>query len=66
MRPLRTILAVAVLATLLAACGKRGDPVPPGPDEAVTYPRTFPRDSGQGPAVEGPQEVFPPTRRGVR
>jgi hypothetical protein len=60
------IVAVAVALVLLAACGKRGDPIPPGPDEAVTFPRTYPREAGQGPIVEGPQTVFPPSSRGVR
>jgi predicted small lipoprotein YifL len=31
------------LAFPLAACGKKGDPVPP-PGEPVTYPRTYPRE----------------------
>jgi hypothetical protein len=51
----RTLLLLALAA---AACGKRGDPVPPGPAEAVTYPRTYP-----GPATvlpDGPPAVPPP------
>ncbi len=62
----RGLVVVALSALILAACGKRGDPIPPGPDEAVTYPRTYPREGGQGPVVDGPQSVFPPTSRGVR
>ena len=26
----------------LAACGKRGGPVPPGPANEITYPRVYP------------------------
>lgn len=66
MSRLAAVFAVVAAAALLSACGKRGDPIPPGPDEAVTFPRTFPREQGQGPVVEGPQTVFPPSSRGVR
>jgi predicted small lipoprotein YifL len=63
-------LAVAVMAALLAAstvaaCGKRGDPVPAGPDEAVTFPRGYPRENGRGPPGEGQEQVFPRSSRGV-
>lgn len=61
----RALLAVALAALSLAACGKRGDPIPPGPDEAVTYPRTYPREQGQGPAPPTQRSVFPPSSRGV-
>lgn len=27
---------------LLSACGKKGPPVPPGPADKVTWPRTYP------------------------
>lgn len=27
---------------LLAGCGKKGPPVPPGPPSQITYPRTYP------------------------
>uniref|UniRef100_UPI002FDA3B2D hypothetical protein n=1 Tax=Elioraea tepidiphila TaxID=457934 RepID=UPI002FDA3B2D len=41
----RVVLLLAlVAAVLLVGCGKRGDPVPPGPEEEVIYPRTYPRD----------------------
>ena len=36
------ILAVAVVL-LLAACGKKGAPLPP-PDEPNTYPRNYPSE----------------------
>lgn len=56
----RLALLVALIALLLlVGCGKRGDPVPPGPAEAVTYPRTYPRDAAS-PATTGERVVFPP------
>lgn len=65
--PRRRVATVALGLLSLAACGKRGDPVPPGPEAAVTYPRTFPREGGEAPAPSGTQQsVFPPTSRGVR
>ncbi len=36
------IVALALLVVLLAACGKKAAPVPPGPPDQVTYPRTYP------------------------
>jgi hypothetical protein len=33
---------VALLAIGLASCGKRGSPSPPGPPDAVTWPRVYP------------------------
>jgi hypothetical protein len=47
-----------LLALALAACGKRGDPAPPGPAEAVTYPRTYPAPTTVLP--DGPPAVPPP------
>jgi predicted small lipoprotein YifL len=35
-----TLILLAALA--LAACGKRGNPEPPGPTSAITYPKTYP------------------------
>ena len=35
-----TVVLLALLA--LAACGKRGHPVAPGPAGEVTYPKTYP------------------------
>ena len=41
---MRAVLVVLVLAALvpLAACGKRGGPVPPGPANELMYPRVYP------------------------
>ncbi len=33
---------VLVLGTLLAGCGKKGDPSPPGPADQVIYPKIYP------------------------
>ncbi|MDT7950137.1 MAG: lipoprotein [Acetobacteraceae bacterium] len=38
---MKVILALLAL-TLLAACGKKGSPVPPGPSNEITYPRQYP------------------------
>ena len=37
MKPILVILAL----TLLAACGKKGGPVPPGPSNEIIYPRAY-------------------------
>jgi predicted small lipoprotein YifL len=39
---MRAILALAVAVGLLAACGKKGPPDPPGPPDRVIYPKTYP------------------------
>ncbi|MFN7000717.1 hypothetical protein [Elioraea tepidiphila] len=55
----RVVLLLAlVAAVLLVGCGKRGDPVPPGPEEEVIYPRTYPRDETT--PRGGGRVVFPP------
>lgn len=40
----RVWFLVGVLASvmLLAACGKKGPPSPPGPPDQVIWPRTYP------------------------
>ncbi|MBX9750325.1 MAG: hypothetical protein K5Q68_12135 [Roseococcus sp.] len=42
MRPLALTLLAALM---LAGCGRMGPPRPPGPLEAVTYPRLYPSSS---------------------
>jgi predicted small lipoprotein YifL len=38
-----TRAALVLLAALaLAACGKRGNPDPPGPAADITYPKAYP------------------------
>ncbi len=39
---MRVLLAVALLAGLLAACGKKGPPDPPGPPDKIIWPRAYP------------------------
>ena len=38
----RNLALAAVLPLALAACGKRGHPVAPGPASEITYPKTYP------------------------
>ena len=44
MRRPMLLLQVAVLMGLLglAACGKEDSPIPPGPNDQVTYPKIYP------------------------
>lgn len=37
-----TLLALAMAAPILAACGRSGPPRPPGPPDQITYPRIYP------------------------
>jgi hypothetical protein len=39
---MRAVLALAVAVALLAGCGKKGPPDPPGPAEKVTWPKAYP------------------------
>ncbi|GAA4490781.1 hypothetical protein GCM10023158_03370 [Gluconacetobacter tumulicola] len=41
-RPVGTMLGLALLLTGLTACGKKGSPSAPGPASHLTYPRTYP------------------------
>jgi predicted small lipoprotein YifL len=36
------VLAVVLGVIMLAACGKKGPPSPPGPPDKITYPRRYP------------------------
>jgi predicted small lipoprotein YifL len=58
-------MAALLAASSLAACGKRGDPIPRGPEEAVTFPRSYPREDGRGPPLENEESIFPRSSRGV-
>jgi len=42
---MRTCLLLALVlccSVMLAACGKKGPPSPPGPPDEVTWPRNYP------------------------
>jgi predicted small lipoprotein YifL len=39
---MKLVLVLAASLLLLAACGKKAGPVPPGPADKITYPRTYP------------------------
>ncbi len=41
-RAVPALLLLAALPPLLAACGRAGPPRPPGPREAIIYPRIYP------------------------
>ena len=36
------MMAALLMILALAACGKRGPPVPPGPPDQIIYPRCYP------------------------
>jgi predicted small lipoprotein YifL len=38
----RAVLVLLAAAVLLAACGKKGPPNPPGPQEKIIYPKSYP------------------------
>ena len=33
---------LALAVALLAGCGKKGSPIPPGPAEEIIFPRSYP------------------------
>jgi predicted small lipoprotein YifL len=39
---MRAVLLLLLLAVGLGACGKKGPPVPAGPQEEITYPHRYP------------------------
>ena len=39
---MRYALLVLAAALALAGCGKKGSPVPPGPADQITFPRSYP------------------------
>jgi predicted small lipoprotein YifL len=39
---MRIVLALAVTLGLLVACGKKGPPDAPGPQEKINFPKTYP------------------------
>jgi predicted small lipoprotein YifL len=39
---MRAVLALAVALGLLAGCGKKGPPSPPGPPDQIIYPKIYP------------------------
>ena len=39
---MRATMLIIATCLLLAACGKKGAPQPPGPKEDITYPKVYP------------------------
>ena len=38
----KAMVMCAVVLGMLAACGKKGPPDPPGPPDKINYPKTYP------------------------
>lgn len=51
-------LLLAVLTPLLAGCGRAAPPRPPGPREAITYPRIYPAPES-APVPPAPAATIP-------
>ncbi len=70
----RAAVLVLLMASPLAACGRAGPPRPPGPREAITYPRIYPAPESApvppAPAAAIPQPAppagTPPLMRSLR
>jgi hypothetical protein len=60
--PLALLLATA-LPLLLAGCGRAGPPRPPGPREAIIYPRTYPAPDPPPVPATGAARAPAPARR---
>ncbi|MGH7154513.1 MAG: LPS translocon maturation chaperone LptM [Acetobacteraceae bacterium] len=41
-RIVSALLAMVLISSALAGCGKKGAPDPPGPPSKVTWPRSYP------------------------
>jgi predicted small lipoprotein YifL len=39
---MRAAVALLVALAVMAGCGKKGPPDPPGPQDQVTYPKIYP------------------------
>jgi predicted small lipoprotein YifL len=39
---MRAAVVLVVALGLLAGCGKKGPPEPPGPPDQITYPKSYP------------------------
>lgn len=53
-RAILLVLALLPLAATLTGCGRAGPPRPPGPREAITYPRAYPAPDPLPPMVLPP------------
>ncbi len=42
MKPVLLLIASMLAFGVLASCGKKGPPDPPGPFDQITWPRTYP------------------------
>ena len=40
---MRPFLLLMLATALLAACGKKGPPSPPGPADKIIYPKAYPK-----------------------
>lgn len=52
------LLLLAAALPVLAGCGRAGPPRPPGPREAISYPRIYPAPES-APVPPAPSEAVP-------